>query len=96
MGLLFGAKVDQALASSRGLVLKAHYGDHFSGTIHFDQSLEQNVSVICYLDITSEKRSVDSIVKFIWIKAWNKIYPLTLTDERDGDGVDFPKTVFSK
>jgi len=44
MGLLLGAKVDQALASSRGLVVKAHYGDHFSGTILLDQSLEQNLS----------------------------------------------------
>ena len=32
-------------ASSRGLVVKAdpHYGDHFSGTIHLDQSLEQKL-----------------------------------------------------
>jgi hypothetical protein len=42
-------------ASSRGLVVKAedswlrgpgfkpHYGDHFSGTIHLDQSLEHKL-----------------------------------------------------
>jgi hypothetical protein len=33
-------------ASSRGQVVKAenpHYGNHFSGTIHLDQSLEQKL-----------------------------------------------------
>ena len=37
---------DNIRASSPGLVVKAenpHYGDHFSGTIHLDQSLEQKL-----------------------------------------------------
>ncbi len=48
-------KLGLEMASSRGLVVKAedsrprgpgfnpHYGDHFSGTIHLDQSLEQKL-----------------------------------------------------